>query len=133
MRRLLVNRWMTPDGTILQSKSLHDFVKYVDADGNMYGVDGGIAYCRLVGNTDKLADMCLYEGDAHEEVRKYFYWGTYGKDGTQPKKYVTLKEMTNEHIEAVLDTQKQIYGTQVERLFEAELDYREQNNIFIED
>lgn len=132
-KQILVNRWMTPDGTVLQSKSVHDFVKYVDADGNMYGVDGGVAYCLLVGNTDKLADMCLYEGDAHEDIRKYFYWGTYGKDGKQPKKYVILKEMTNEHIKAILETQKQIHGTQVGVLFETELSYRNKHGIFIDD
>lgn len=34
------------------------------------------------------------------------FWGTYGKDGKQPLKYITINNMTSEHIEACLKTQK---------------------------
>lgn len=34
------------------------------------------------------------------------FWGTYGKDGKQELRYVLLKDMDSEHIEACLRTQK---------------------------
>lgn len=35
-RKLLVNRIQTPDGTILTSKSVHDYVTHTDANGEEY-------------------------------------------------------------------------------------------------
>lgn len=129
-KKLLVSLWIAPDGTKLHSKSQHDFVSYTDADGNYYAVDGGTLYTRIVGD---LTSACLYEGDNHEEIRKYFSWKTYDKNGDEPGKWVTLDSMTNQHIEAILRTQWHIVGTAVERLFQAELEYRKVNNILIED
>jgi len=43
-----------------------------------------------------------------ESVRDWMVWGTYGKSGKAPLKWVTLKNMTNEHIQAILDTQPHI-------------------------
>lgn len=37
---------------------------------------------------------------------KILFWGTYGKDGKQPLKYIPLDDMDSGHIEAVLKTQK---------------------------
>lgn len=36
---------------------------------------------------------------------KILLWGTYGKDGKQPLKYIPIEEMETSHIEAVLKTQ----------------------------
>lgn len=125
-KQILVNCWMTPDGTVLQSKGVHDFVSYEDADGNSYFVDGGLApYQRTSGN---MTNLCLYYGDKHEEIRKYFCWKSYGKDGKQPGKWITLQDMDTEHIEAILKTQRHIFGTAVELLFKDELEYRKADN-----
>jgi hypothetical protein len=122
-RTLLVNRWMTPDGTILQSKDRHDFVGYTDADGASYYVDGGVGgyYIRVSGN---LTSMCLYDDDEHSEIRKYFSWKSYGKDGEQPGEWFVLKDMTSEHIRAIIETQRQLLGTPVLEVFKNELKFR---------
>ena len=39
-------------------------------------------------------------------MREITLWGTYGKKGNEPLKHILLKDMTNEHIQAILDTQK---------------------------
>lgn len=44
-------------------------------------------------------------------------------------KWVTLDSMTSEHIEAILDTQRHIFGTVIEVVFKNELEYRERNNL----
>jgi hypothetical protein len=41
-------------------------------------------------------------------VREWMLWGTFGKSGKDPLKYVILKNMSDEHIRAILATQKQI-------------------------
>jgi hypothetical protein len=43
-----------------------------------------------------------------ESVRDWMNWGTYGKSGKEPGRWVTLKNMSDEHIQAILDTQHQI-------------------------
>ena len=41
-------------------------------------------------------------------VREWMIWGTYGKSGKDPLKWVILKNMSDEHIQAILDTQHHI-------------------------
>lgn len=41
-------------------------------------------------------------------VREWLTWGTYGKSGNEPLKWVILKNMSDEHIQAILETQRQI-------------------------
>jgi len=53
-------------------------------------------------------------------VREWMIWGTYGKSGKDPLKWVILKNMSDEHIRAILDTQKQI-GDFYHMEFEREL------------
>jgi hypothetical protein len=40
-----------------------------------------------------------------QSVRDWMKWGTYGKNGDQPLKLVLLKDMSDEHIRAILKTQ----------------------------
>lgn len=119
---LVVNRWLTPDGTVLHSKHIYDYVTYSDAVGNFYYVGGGTHYCRISGNNMK--NVCLHYGDEHSEIRKYFSWKSYGKDGKQPGTWLVLKDMETEHIKNILLTQKHIGATVVRQLFIDELNYR---------
>ena len=45
-RKLLANVMRTPDGTVLQSNHVHDYVEHTDANGKLYMVDGGVQYIR---------------------------------------------------------------------------------------
>jgi hypothetical protein len=40
-----------------------------------------------------------------QKVRDWMAWGTYGKHADQPLRFVLLKNMSDEHIQAILDTQ----------------------------
>lgn len=115
---LLANRWQAPDGTIVQSHHRHDFVEYAGGF-----VDGGIDYIRLGAKAVKWKDLCVYSNDPHVVIREAFTWGTRGKDGNQPVRYVLLKDLTEEHIEAILETQWQI-PNYIRKVFEDELKYR---------
>ena len=57
--------------------------------------------------------------------REILLWGTYGKDGKQPLKHILLKEMTNEHIQAILDTQTHL-SEEKRKYFSDELDLRKE-------
>lgn len=128
MNRLLVNAWRCPDGTILESRGVHDCKFYGDWKvGHGWMVDGGLEYCRCGG--EGLTFVGCYENDPIQIIRELFTWGTYGPQGNQPKTYVKLRDMSKEHIEAILETQKQIRGTQIESAFKRELEYRKDLNI----
>ena len=126
---MVANRWKTPDGTLLWSKHRHDYVSHTDAvTGLTYAIDGGSDYTRLIGKSEDLIDLCVYNTNTIEEIREVFHWGSYGKNGDECLHYILLKDLTEEHINAVLRTQTQL-GTWVKDLFIRELEYRNLNTM----
>jgi len=122
--QILLNQVRTPDGQILTSYHRHDYVTYVDKNGFEYMVDGGTAYLRRnIVDKAPYEELSVYLSDDHEENRKAFHWGTYGKHGDQPKHFLPLGRLTYNHIEAILETQDHI-SPWVRDLFKTELDYR---------
>lgn len=131
MPQILYNAIMTPDGTILQSKSLHDFVSHEDeVSGEIYFADGGLVYLKRSVNKVPAVELSLTTDDPHDVVRQRFSWGTYGVDGKQQKKYVKLKDLTDKHISNILRTQQQLPDF-VQDLFRIELVYRDYYNLNI--
>ena len=123
--RIVSNRIRTPDGTILESMHRHDYRTYVDANGKEYMVDGGLDYLRRNVHDDApYEELSVYDDALHVEIRNVFKWGTRGKDGKQPLTYVPLKDLTTEHIEAILDTQSHI-SDYIRKIFLNELSIRE--------
>lgn len=107
--QMLAQRIRTPDGTILQSFNRHDYKTHLDAKtGETYMVDGGLDYCRGIVNKVPAESLCVFVGDDFNHIRSAFCWGTRGLDGRQPLKYVPLKDLNTDHIEAILDTQDQV-------------------------
>lgn len=131
MTNLLVNAWKCPDGTILESRYRHDFVSYTDTEGRVYFVDGGMDYCRIGG--EGLEFVGCYDTDPHEKIREVFSWGSYGRDAKQEKHYILLKDLTDEHLYAILRTQSHIRGTPVEKALKDEQKYRKVNEIVVKE
>lgn len=127
-KKLLVNGMITPDGTELISHHVHDFVSHKDLNGETYFIDGGpYEYgTRQSVNKEKAEKIWVYSTDKHDVIREYFEWGTYGKDGKDKLSYVKLKNMTNEHIENILNTQIHIERT-ISEIFKEELKFRKKN------
>ena len=122
--RIVSNRIRTPDGTILESMHRHDYVTYEDANGLEYMVDGGLDYLRRNVHDDApYIELSVYSDDSHDVIRDVFKWGTRGKDGKQPLTYVPLKNLTTEHIEAILETQDHIQEY-IRNIFLDELEFR---------
>lgn len=124
----LYNAIKTPDGTVLWCKSGHDFQLYQDKVSGEEYMNDGVGYgVRRSINTVKYEDLSVWSNDPHEKVRTAKFWGSYGKDGKGEKHMMALQEMEDSHIQAILDTQKQIRGSVLETLFLNELEYRIKN------
>ena len=131
--RLVRQAIQTPDGTILESRHRHDYVTHKDAvTGETYMVDGGLEYTRGIVNKVPAKDMSVCLEDGIEAVREAVQWGTRGKSGNEPYRLVTLSEMSNNHIQACIDTQPTMHPHYREA-FLMELSYRRNNGITIED
>lgn len=126
-RSIVVNAMMTPDGTILHSKHSHDYCSHYDSASNeTYVIDGGNDYIRRSINTVAATDLTLYEDDPHDDIRQIFKWGTRGVNGDQPLSWVVLRDMTAEHIVAILETQR--LADHIRKLFLNELIWRRNGN-----
>jgi hypothetical protein len=123
MRRLLVNAIITPDGTHLESLHRHDYRSHVDDNGETYSVDGGSEYIRRSVNNIPATDACVYSDDGHSKIREAFKWGTYGRTGSDPFERKKLSELSDAHILAILDSQKQL-SPEIKKVFYDELTYR---------
>ena len=119
---LIRNALRTPDGTVLQSRHRHDYVTHTDANGKTYMLDGGLAYVRCSANGDEEYLIVTLE-DTHEVIREACDWGTYGINGDQPLSYITLCDMTTDHIGAVLKNVSSI-NPAIKIAMERELVYR---------
>lgn len=125
MNYCLYNAIKTPDGTVLWCKSGGDYQTHTDTvSGEEYMNDGLEYSIRRSVNTVPYEDMSINTSSPFEKVRTVKFWASYGKDGNSPKHYMSLEEMEKTHIEAILKGQSQIKGTEIEKIFLKELDYR---------
>jgi hypothetical protein len=123
MSQLLVNSIQTPDGTILKSRSSHDFVGHTDTiSGEYYFTDGGILYFRRTVNKVPFVSLDVWTTDPHEKIRDSFEWGSYGVNGDQPLKYTLLKDLDVSHIVAIVLNQK--LALRIKTMLENELCFR---------
>lgn len=119
--KLIANIWRTPTGEILQSKHRYDFVQ----DSAGYFIDGGLEYIRRGGGVfgEDWSDLCVYSDDPHIIKRKYFHWGSRGKDGNKPVEWLPLKDMETSHIEAIIETQRHV-PEHIRDMFIDEIEFR---------
>ena len=121
----LYNAIRTPDGTVLWCQHGHDFLTHVDAVTGETYMNDGFGYCiRRSVNKTEAEDLSVKTSDPFEKVRQAKFWGSYGRDGKGSKTMMSLAEMDDAHIQAIIDTQPQIRGTPLEELFPKEQAYR---------
>lgn len=98
-------------GDVLVSLHRHDYVMCTCDNKTM--LDGGTEYQRYGGVDLDLVDRSgtVYLTDGFDKCRKAPIWGTYGKKGNEPRKDVSISEMTDEHLEAVITE----YGSRMEK------------------
>lgn len=121
---ILSNRMRTPDGTILESKHRHDYVTHLDANGKEYMLDGGLDYVRSSANGDEYL-LTVYSDHPHEMIRLFVKWGTYGKNGDEPLKYVRIADLDPYHLRAIVDTQQKTMRPALAKVMQDEVEYRD--------
>jgi len=127
MKKLIQNKWQTPDGTILISKYIHDYVEYTDKNGEYYMVDGGNHYIRKSVNKKKMKDLCIYS-DGSFETDRFLLWGiNYDKNMKRlpETQFVPIKDLNTDHIWAILITLPDI-NKEYRRVMEEEIIFREE-------
>lgn len=127
--RILRNSIRTPDGTILTSTSVHDYVEHIDANGELYMIDGGNQYLRRSINKVPPVELSLTDDLPLMEIRGIPLWGTYGQNYDNFHR-VAIKDMSNAHLEAIIDDG---YEGPLVDYMGMELRYRHCNNIIVED
>ena len=126
MLDILSSRMRTPDGTILESRYRHDYVTHTDANGKEYMLDGGLDYVRSSANGDEEMLTVTVE-DSHEMIRLLVTWGTYGKNGDETMVHVKIADMSTEHLQACIDTQKATMRPAIYKVMQEELEYRDES------
>jgi hypothetical protein len=101
-KELLLSRIQTPDGTFICSRSLHDLVEYTDKNGQHYGIEGGLAYQKVLYDKKDYVDASIYTTDDFNLIRENIVWDTYGVDGDEELKQVKIKDLKLDHIENIL-------------------------------
>lgn len=103
----------------------------------MYGVDGGSSYSRRIGNTNECEDLSVWidddkpmDDDKFKIVRESLHWGTRGKDGDQPVRWVKMSEMSDAHLTAMLKYEGPVDSFYKE-CFSLETEYREKFRISV--
>lgn len=130
---ILRNAIKTPDGTILESRFKHDYTSHEDKiSKETYFTDGGFSYIRRSINKVPYIDFSIYSSDPIERIRLHFRWGTFGKDKSAIRTWVHLYKMSNDHLEAILQTQP-LNDLTIRDVLEREKTYRKVHNIFIKD
>lgn len=113
--------WWPAAGVYLKSTHTHDFtgheIEIAPGLKQSLSLDGGCSYSRVVSSGNPVyQDFSLWEDSPFEEVCQKMLWGTYGKNGDQPRRWVPLRECETEHLQAILRTQLHIYGGIIEKV-----------------
>jgi hypothetical protein len=89
-------------GDVLISRHRHDYVMCTCDNKTM--LDGGTDYQRYGGVNLDLVDRSatVYITDGFEKCRTAPIWGSYGIDGTEELKFVSVSEMEDAHLRSVI-------------------------------
>jgi len=123
---LIANRWKTPDGTILHSKHVHDYVSHTDKNGEHYFIDGGTDYIRRSVNNELMENMCIYSDSPFDVIRTVLYRFPANKP---------ICELSNEHLQNIITYEldhgkdNSLYVNYIRK----EIEYRAKHHIKIED
>jgi hypothetical protein len=84
----------------------HDFRSHEYEAGKSVSVDGGNEYFRRAGNFEdrgtKWFDWNIDDNTPFKTIKERLLWGTRGKSGTEPLKYVRLVKCETDHLQSIL-------------------------------
>lgn len=107
--------YIVGEDLFLVSTHVHDYRQWTSKDGkDHYAVDGGTEYIRrgyssaALETNGKVIDYTLTTNSSWEEIRDKMLWGSIKSD---KRIFRPLKSLELSHLENILRTQKQIFGT----------------------
>ena len=114
----------------IESKHRHDFVT---CKCGKIAVDGGKDYGRtMFTELSDFTDTSIDDDGTHELRRQYITWGkSYDKDMNRLPEaiYIPIKDMTSDHIQAILDNGYAKNNPFYEELFKEELKFRIKDSV----
>jgi len=123
MPKIIAQRIRTPDNTILQSNSIHDYRSHVDTvTGENYIVNGGTSYLYIRTNIIEAEDLSVYDTDHFALQRDAFCWGL-RLDPSFPVVWRSLRNIDTDRINNILATQTHMEDW-VQAMFTQELAFR---------
>jgi len=134
-KHLILSQIQTPDGTILKSMHVHDYVTHLDVNGETYVLDGGNEYQKYTITNEPFKDLSIYSDAPYEIIRENYHRGGRGKDGLQPLTWVPLSKMSNEWVKNCIkyNDDRGMSKSDSNYWYNKELKYRQRMEIFIED
>jgi len=104
MKELICNKAKCKKcGDVIISHSRQD---YVTCSCGSISTDGGNIYLRRSG-LDCLEDQSVYDSDDWELVKENLYRGSRGKNGDEPLTWVSLADMDDDYLTALLEYMEQ--------------------------
>lgn len=133
-RKVVVSRMRTPDGTILVSKHVHDFVTHKDTKtGEVYILDGGKDYRRESMNSIPGENVSIYSDDPFEVIRENLCRGTFDEEGNRIWK--PISKLTDDHLKNILtyNFERGLDDSDFSNYIREEIKYRYEHHISISD
>ena len=102
-KKVIASRIQTPDGTILWSRHVHDYIKYQDTiTGEVYMLDGGTDYMKTSVNQVPAKNVSIYNTAKWKTLRDFIIRNTMlldeNKKPTFKTGFVRLSNMSDEHL-----------------------------------
>lgn len=121
MGRIVYNGIRTPDGTVIESWSRHDFVSHTDKNGDLYAVDGGLDYLRRLAPREDYIEMSLWEDSNYSLIRQRVKrWNK------ESKTSIRLMDISQDWLEAIIrHYDEKGVSNQITDMYKKEKDYRE--------
>ena len=114
-------------GEVLISHHRHDYKTCSCENKTM--VDGGLEYLRFGGKDLSLVETnYLYDDEPFEVIREHVFRGGKGVNGDEPLKYVLLKDINDDWLNAIIDYENCIRpNNKYLKYYNKELEYRKLN------
>ena len=134
-RQLILSQIQTPDGTMLRSMYVHDYVTHLDKNGETYMLDGGNEYQRYNICKEPFKDLSIWSDAPFEIIRENYHRGGRGKKGDEPLKWVPMSEMSDSWLEACVkyNDERGMGKSFANYMYLKEIKYRKRMEIKIED
>jgi len=117
------------------ARSISRIDKFLELLGNKWKESPDMRFTQLLYNLDidpegdynqeDYETVQQFASESHTILRDFIEWGSYGKDGKGPLRYILVKDLEDDHINAILESQHHI-SEKMRVLLLAELAYRKE-------